>query len=271
MRRLGGRWLGWVPALLLVSVALAQQIGVIPPSGQWVTDLADLLTPAEERMLSRKLATYADTTSTQIVIVTLPTLNGVPAADYAVELGRRWGVGQKEYDNGVVILVAREEREVFIATGYGLEGAIPDALAGRIVRDIIVPRFRRGDFYGGLSAAVDAIIAAAQGEFQPPPRASEDRGVWVNWAALFVLLVVLLFFLSAMRSGGGPPRGRKGARYPYRVYRREPDFPPIIIWGGGFGGGGGWSSGGGWGGGGDFGGFSGGGGSFGGGGAGGHW
>nr|7TBR_A Chain A, TPM_phosphatase domain-containing protein [Rhodothermus marinus SG0.5JP17-172] len=143
------------------------QIEVIPPSGQWVTDLADLLTPAEERMLSRKLATYADTTSTQIVIVTLPTLNGVPAADYAVELGRRWGVGQKEYDNGVVILVAREEREVFIATGYGLEGAIPDALAGRIVRDIIVPRFRRGDFYGGLSAAVDAIIAAAQGEFQP--------------------------------------------------------------------------------------------------------
>ncbi len=256
-----------MPALLLASVALTQQIEVIPPSGQWVTDLADLLTPAEEQMLSRKLATYADTTSTQIVIVTLPTLNGIPAADYAVELGRRWGVGQKEYDNGVVILVAHEEREVFIATGYGLEGAIPDALVGRIVRDIIIPRFRRGDFYGGLSAAVDAIIAAAQGAFQPPPRAADNRGVWVNAATLFVLLVVLLFFLSAMRSGGGgPPRGRKAARYPYRVYRREPDFPPIIIWGGGFGRGGGWRSGGG-----GFGGFSGGGGSFGGGGAGGHW
>ncbi len=263
MRR-RSRWLGWTLGILLPLGALAQQIEVIPPSGKWVTDLADLLTPSEEQMLSRKLAAYADTTSTQIVIVTLPTLNGIPAADYAVELGRQWGVGQQEYDNGVVILVARKEREVFIATGYGLEGAIPDVLAGRIVRDIMVPRFRQGDFYGGLSAAVDAIIAAALGEFQPPARTADGRGGWGNLATLFVLLVVLLFFLSAARSSGGPPRGRKSARYPYRVYHRTHGLPPVIIWGSGSSGGGGWSGGG-------FGGFSGGGGSFGGGGAGGSW
>ncbi|SHK95674.1 TPM domain-containing protein [Rhodothermus profundi] len=269
MQRANG-WLGWLLGLLLGWGAFAQQIEVISPTGQWVTDLADLLTPAEEQMLSRKLATYADTTSTQIVIVTLPTLNGVPAADYAVALGRRWGVGQAEYDNGVVILVAREEREVFIATGYGLEGAIPDALAGRIVRDIIIPRFRQGDFYGGLSAAVDAIIAAAQGEFQPPERSGNERSLWDIGVTLFVLLVLLLFIMSASRGMEGPPRGRKRHRHPYRVYQRTSDFPPIIIWGGSMGSGGGWSSGGGWGGG-DWGGFSGGGGSFGGGGAGGHW
>jgi uncharacterized protein len=251
--------------LLLVPLAQAQRIEVIPPSGQWVTDQADLLTPAEERLLSQKLAAYADTTSTQIVIVTLPTLGGIPAADYAVELGRRWGVGQREYNNGIVILVAREEREVFIATGYGLEGAIPDALASRVVREVIVPRFRQGDFYGGLSAAVDALIAAAQGEYQAPPRAPGADSTGMAFALLFVFLIVLLFFLSAARSAGGPPRGSSPrVRSSYRVYRHRADFPPVIIWGGGFGGGGGGFGGG-------FGGFSGGGGSFGGGGAGGRW
>lgn len=259
------RWIGGLLALLCIPAAFAQSFEVISPSGQWVTDLAELLTPAEEQLLSRKLATYADTTSTQIVIVTLPTLNGIPAADYAVELGRRWGVGQKTYDNGVVILVARKEREIFIATGYGLEGALPDALVGRIVRDIMVPRFRQGDFYGGLSMAVDAIIAAVQGEFLPPPK-PDNRAFWVVAATLFALVVVLLFFLTAARSEGGrPSRRRQALRYPYRVYRRKPDVPPVILWGGGLSRGGGWSSGGRWGG------FSGGGGSFGGGGAGGHW
>lgn len=248
--------------LLLALVAQAQRIEVIPPSGQWVTDEADLLTPAEEQLLSQKLAAYADTTSTQIVIVTLPTLGGIPAADYAVELGRRWGVGQRAYNNGIVILVAREEREVFIATGYGLEGAVPDALASRIVREVVVPRFRQGDFYGGLSAAVDALIAAAQGEYQAPPRAPASQGTWMALALLFAFLIVLVFLLSAARNSGRPPgSGSQRVRSPYRSYRHHADFPPVIIWGGGGGGFGG----GGWGG------FSGGGGSFGGGGAGGRW
>ncbi|RMF57520.1 MAG: TPM domain-containing protein [Bacteroidetes bacterium] len=253
--------------MALAGPAAAQDLDVLPPSGRWVTDEADLLTPAEERLLTQKLAAYADTTSTQIVIVTLPSLDGVPAADYAVALGRRWGVGQQGQDNGVVILVSRDDRQVFIATGFGLEGAIPDAVAARIVRDILVPNFRQGRFYDGLSAAVDALIQAARGEFRAPPRSRPTSGPGPDLALVFILLIIAFFVLSALNNRGGPGGGR-------RRYRRRSVDPPIIIWGGGwddaFRSGGGGFGGGSFGGGG-FGGFSGGGGSFGGGGAGGSW
>jgi uncharacterized protein len=262
-------------SVLLLALALvgpARVVGqaprVIPPTGQWVTDLADMLSSAEERALSVRLATYADTTSTQIVIVTLPSLGGAAASDYAVELGRRWGVGQSGYDNGVVILISSDDRQMFIATGYGIEGAIPDAVASRIYRNILVPNFRQGRFFEGLSQAVDALILAAAGEFEAAPGKPESEGVNIALIAVFLILVVFIVIaLRDARSGGGggfPPPGR----------RRHYGEPPIIIWGGPGTGrrGGGWSSGGlgGFGGGG-FGGFGGGGGSFGGGGAGGGW
>ncbi|GIV57561.1 MAG: hypothetical protein KatS3mg042_0474 [Rhodothermaceae bacterium] len=213
--------------MALAGPAAAQDLDVLPPSGRWVTDEADLLTPAEERLLTQKLAAYADTTSTQIVIVTLPSLDGVPAADYAVALGRRWGVGQQGQDNGVVILVSRDDRQVFIATGFGLEGAIPDAVAARIVRDILVPNFRQGRFYDGLSAAVDALIQAARGEFRAPSRSRPTSGPGPDLALVFILLIIAFFVLSALNNRGGPGGGR-------RRYRRRSVDPPIIIWGGGW-------------------------------------
>jgi uncharacterized protein len=248
--------------LLLVAPIVLAQPQVISPTGQWVTDRAGLLTPAEARALSERLRSYADTTSTQIVIVTLPSLEGIPASEYAVELGRRWEVGQQGQDNGVVILVSRDDREVFIATGYGLEGAITDLQAGRIVRNVITPAFRQGQFYGGLSSAVDELIRAAKGEFRSTDRA-RSTGDGLDLATMFVLLIIVSFFLSAMRSGGGRGPGGK------RIRGRRYGSPPVVILGpgafgrGGFGGGGF--------GGGGFGGFSGGGGGFGGGGAGGRW
>ncbi len=273
MRKAHVRWIktGWIGCLLALSLAAAargQRIDVLPPSGQWVTDAGDLLSPSEERLLTRKLAGYADTTSTQIVVVTVPSLDGVPASDYAVELGRKWGVGQKGKDNGVVILVSRDDRKVFIATGFGLEGAIPDAVASRIVRNILIPNFRQGRYYDGLSAAVDALMRAARGEYtaERTPRGSRDGGP--NVTLIFILVIILFFVISAMRDKGG--KGGKGGRR--RTYRRH-GGPPIIIWGGGFGGrhGGGFGGGGFGGGGFGGGGFGGGGGSFGGGGAGGGW
>lgn len=255
-----------VGVLASLTAAHAQGIEVIPPSGEWVTDQADLLSSSEERLLSQKLAAYADTTSTQIVIVTLPSLDGVPAGDYAVELGREWGVGQEGHDNGAVILVSEGDREMFIATGYGLEGAIPDAVAARIVRNVMRPAFREGRFYAGLSEATDALIAAARGEFEASP-ATPARDEGVDAATVFVLIIIAYFVISGLRKGRrGPPGGR-------RSRRRRKDVPfPIIIWGGGgHGRGGGFGGFGGGSGGGGFGGFSGGGGSFGGGGAGGSW
>lgn len=269
VRRIKAGWIGCLLALSFAATAQGQRIDVLPPSGRWVTDAGDLLSPTEERLLSRKLSGYADTTSTQIVVVTVPSLNGVPASDYAVELGRKWGVGQKGKDNGVVILVSRDDRKVFIATGFGLEGAIPDAVAARIVRNILLPNFRQGRYYDGLSAAVDALMRAARGEYsaERTPRASRGVG-GPNFTLIFILLIILFFVISAMRDKGG--KGGKGGNgnRKRRTYRRH-GGPPIIIWGGGFGGrhGGGGFGGGGFGGGG----FGGGGGSFGGGGAGGGW
>ncbi len=256
--------------LLVAAPVRAQSVEVIPPSGRWVTDQGEFLAPAEETSLSRRLAQYADSTSTQIVIVTLQSLDGAAASDYAVELGRRWGVGQAGYNNGVVILVSREDRQMFIATGYGLEGAIPDAVASRIYRDILVPNFRQSRFYDGLSQAVDALILAATGEYVAP---AKDGGPDIDLALIVVLVILVVFIVIALRDSQGGD-DTTGFEPPSRRRRRHYGDPPIIILGGpGSGRRGGGMGGGGFGGfgGGGFGGFGGGGGSFGGGGAGGGW
>ena len=124
-------------------------------------DRAGLLAPAERQALNARLVAFDDSTSNQIVVVIVPTLGGADPSQFATELGQAWGVGQGAKDNGVVFLVSTEDREVFIATGFGLEGAIPDAVAGRIIRRIVVPSFRQGQFYAGISQAADALMAAA--------------------------------------------------------------------------------------------------------------
>lgn len=248
--------------LLPLGAVYAQgTVDVIRSTGRLVTDQADLLTSSEERRLTAKLTAYEDTTSTQIVVVTIPSLEGVPAAEYALALGRSWGVGQAGQDNGVVILVARDDREVRIETGYGLEGAIPDAVAARIYRNVMVPYFREGRFYEGISGAADLLIAAAAGEFTAEEAAPRHSGrPPIDPSALMGLFILAWFIISSIRR-------RKGGNDGGKRYRRHGYGPHFIVWGGGFGGSGGGLGGGGLGGG--FGGF--GGGGFGGGGAGGGW
>ncbi len=265
----------------LVGSTQAQSIDVIEPTGAWVTDNGAFLSDSEERMLSERLARYAAESSVQIVVVTLPSLGGVPAADYATELGRKWQVGAEGLDNGFVVLVSKEDRQVFIATGYGAEAAVPDAVAGRIVRNEIVPNFRAGRFYDGLSAAVDRLIEAASGEYPSQAVTSRRRGPNLAVIIFVILVVVVLLFVfigivSMINSDDDHDDGKDDGRR--RRRRRRSRRAPVIIWGGGHGGFGssrrrsGWSGGfGGSSGGSSFGGFSGGGGSFGGGGAGGSW
>lgn len=245
--------------LALPQTGSAQGFSVIPPSGKWVTDLGDMMSTSEEQRLATKLASYSDTTSTQIIVVTLQSLDGVPPGEYAVELGRSWRVGQEGQDNGVVILASKNDRKLFIATGYGLEGAIPDIIANRIIEDIMVPSFRQGRFYEGFSLAADALIEAARGEFSALP---DSGGGGLDPELVKVLIWIAIIAIIFISRSGGSGGGRR--------YRRRGNFP-VIVWGpsvGGssWGGGGGGSFGGG-----GFGGFSGGGGSFGGGGAGGGW
>jgi uncharacterized protein len=239
---------------------------VIAPTGDWVTDRAGLLSRNEVQSLSASLAGHEQTSSTQIVVVILPDLDGRDASSYAFELGETWGVGKEGVDNGIVLLVSVGDRKVFIATGYGVEGSVPDVIAGRIIREIITPNFRRGQYYQGLQTAVDALVEATGGQ-TPTQLARSPAGsldVRRLMFILFVIAVILIIFLAIRRMGSDddwpdrPRRRRSGSAWPY------------VIWGGGFSHGGGGGSGG-FGGGGGFGGFSGGGGSFGGGGAGGGW
>ena len=249
-----------VGACLLGRPAHAQRYDLPPRPDGPVLDQGEMLSSGEERQLARKLLAFTDTTSTAVVVVTLQSLNGAPISDYAVVLGREWGVGQEGTDNGVVLLVSRQDREMFIATGYGVEGALPDAIANRIVERVITPAFRQGQFYAGLDRGTDAIIQATKGEYEASETArsaSSDDGM--PMALLFTLLILAYFVgTSFFRGGGGGKKSR-------RSRRRHGDMPFIIWGGGGHGGGGGGFGGGG----GGFGGF--GGGSFGGGGAGGSW
>lgn len=240
--------------------------GVMRNTGRRVNDFAGILTTQEQSDLERKLYALEDSTGTQIVILAIPTLGGqMDPAMYATKIGEEWRAGQAGQDNGAVILVVKDDRQMFIATGKGLEGSVPDAIASRIVRNVLAPAFREGRFYDGLSEAIDVIALATKGEFVAPDdnaSGSSNAGGAIFCLILIVIFVVVLIIASRGNKGGG---GRR--------YRSSYGGPPVVIWGGGGGsGGGGWSSGGGGGGGGiDFGGFSGGGGSFGGGGAGGSW
>lgn len=264
--------------ILLLFVAVAAHAQQFPPLTGRVVDNANLLAPAEEAALTQKLEALERASSRQLVVATIPDLQGYPIEDYGYQLGRTWGIGQGEANNGIILLVAPNERRVRIEVGYGLEPIVTDALSSQIIRDQITPRFKAGDYAGGISAGVDALIQ----QLQAPPEEAEQRILAAqqneaqqassgNGGGSILPLIfwgfVILFVVLPMLRGGR--RGRK-----YR--RRGGDFP-VIIWGPGWGSGGSGGSGGGWGGGGfgggggGFGGFSGGGGSFGGGGASGGW
>jgi len=250
---------------LLSFAGIAQNIPPRPDPPRLVNDFAGELNATEIAELEKKLVDYNDSTSTQIAVVIVPTTGDYPIADYAFALGRQWGVGQEGKNNGIVILWASSDRKVFIATGYGMEGAIPDAIAKRIISQIIIPDFKNGMFYRGLNRGVDAIISYATGEYKADPRDGSDEGFPVGFIIFLIIFIVILIVISSGKGGGGKNRGRG--------YNAGPVFWPYTTysgrgrsagsWGGGFGGGGGFSGGGG------FGGF--GGGSFGGGGAGGSY
>ncbi len=223
---------------------------------QLVNDFANILTDRQKEALEEKLYTFDDSTSTQIAVVTIPDLGGYDISDYAVKLGRAWGVGGKEFNNGVVLLISKGDRKVNISTGYGVEGALPDVTCSHIINDRIVPYFKGGDYYGGIDNGVDAIIRATQGEYKAPEGYHKNKGLSAGRIIFLIILIIIFLSIFGRGGGGGTFMSRRG----YRGFTGPFIFPTG-------GGGGGWSGGGGSGGG--FGGF--GGGSFGGGGASGSW
>jgi uncharacterized protein len=252
--------------VLCSAIALGQRTPPRPSPPKLVNDLVGVLTPDQQAHLEEKLVAYDDSTSVQIVVVIVNTLDDYDPVDYAVKLGRDWGVGNKKTNNGVIFLMSMEpgKRKVFIAPGYGLEGAIPDITAKQIVDNEIIPQFKQDNYFRGISNGIDAIIKASTGEYKAP-EGYRNRGKGKGGSGGFIFIIILIIIFLIIGRGGG---GRGGGMMSRRGYRGIGSIPFIFFPGGGSGG---WSGGGGGssGGGGGFGGF--GGGSFGGGGAGGSW
>ena len=148
-----------VPAPKVEHATIAQPTSPTLVLAGWVTDAANLLTPAEEVTLSKRLAAFEARTGHQLVVVTVPTLNGQNVAKYSLALAIRWGIGRKGYNDGLMLLVAPNERKVRIEVGLGLERALPDALCAKILQDDVLPRFRDGDYPTGINAGVTALMS----------------------------------------------------------------------------------------------------------------
>ena len=274
--------------LFFVTTAWAQV--AVPPLTARVTDLTGTLTREQQAGLERMLQEFEARKGTQLAVLMVPTTAPEPIEQYALRVGEQWKIGRKKVDDGAILMVAKDDRALRIEVGYGLEGALNDATASRIIREVIVPRFREGDFYGGINAGLDRMMRVIDGEPLPAPARrspAQDGGVMQLLPVLLIAALVggsilrAIFgrFLGAAATGGVVGflawmlagvlavsllagvlafiftlGGSAGRRY-------YGGFP-----GGGIGfprGGGGWGGGGG--------GFRGGGGSFGGGGASGRW
>ncbi len=256
------------PLLFLVFLfqavcGMAQDFPPAPNPPRLVNDFTGTLSAEEVAQLEKKLLAYSDSTSTEVSIVLLGSVGQYDIADYTFQLGEQWGIGVKGKDNGILILAAMEDRKIFIAPGRGLEGAIPDALAKRIVTDMILPNFKMEAYYQGLDQATDMIFKLASGEYKADEVLSDgNSGGSILLILLLVFLFVILPLIKNRRDNNNHMGGRGGGV----------DFWTTLMLANMLGGGG-RSSGGSFGdfssGGGSFGGF--GGGSFGGGGAGGSW
>lgn len=234
----------------------AQEVPEPMKPARLVNDFATVLNRVELNKLEAMLVAFDDSTSTQIAVVTLPSLNGNQISDFATKLFEKWGIGGAEFNNGVLILLALEEREVWIETGYGVEDRLTDALARRIIEREMVPRFKQGDYAGGLHGAAKAVVQVLEGAYSSNGKQTKGEP---NGRGLFIIifLIIILVIIMNSRNGGGQSFSGKG-----RAGYQPPFFFPMgggSFGGGGFGGGGG----------GGFGGF--GGGMSGGGGAGGRW
>lgn len=249
---------------------LAQNIPVQPQPPRLVNDFADLLSQREEQSLELKLRYFNDSTSNQITVVTVNSLDGYDAASYAFELGEKWGIGQADFNNGVVILVkpktgSRDKGRAFIAVGYGLEPAIPDAIADRIVENEMIPHFRNNDFYRGLDDATTILMKLAAGEITAEGYNEQtSKSPLIGFLPIIIILIVFVLIRSTRNRSDG--MGRSNLPFWTALWlgssmgrSHSGSWNNFSGGGSGFGGGGGSS----------FGGF--GGGSFGGGGAGGSW
>jgi uncharacterized protein len=290
------RWLGLIAAGAALLFALAGSAAddvAVPPLKARVTDLTGTLSATEIQSLDSRLRDFERAKGSQIAVLMLPSTQPETIEQYSIRVAEAWKIGRARVDDGVILVVAKNDRALRIEVGRGLEGAIPDALAKRIVSEVITPRFKSGDFFGGIAAGSDALMKLIEGESLPAPQPRPGAAPTIDFQTIFWLFVALVVGDAIFKRIFGRVAGAavSGALVGAIVWFAAGVLVFAVIggligffitlvsgmsgggrggWtGGGWGGGGGWSGGGGFGGGG--GGFSGGGGDFGGGGASGKW
>ena len=261
--------------ILYGGILLAQEIP--PKSTTLVTDYTNTLALQDKAALENKLVAFNDSTSTQIAVVVIKSTGNYDIAQYAVALGRKWGIGQKGINNGIVVLVALNDRKVTIQTGYGAEAAVPDAITSQIIENDIKPNFKANNYYAGLDAATSSLMLYMKGQYKASQQTTQqvnnennDGGGGGIGIVVFIVIVVLIIVFRNIGGGGGQIIDRRGGASPFWWFLMGSALGGGFndndrgSGGGGFGGGGGSDSGGG-----GFGGF--GGGDFGGGGSSGSW
>lgn len=170
-----------------------------------VTDLAGMLTRQEISSLENKLKNYENTSSNEVAILIIESLEGEILESYSIKVAQKWGIGQKDKNNGVLLLISKNDRKMRLEIGYGLEGVLTDAMSGRIIDGTITPRFKDGDFYGGISDGVEMIIKVCEGEFTAEDLANETKFMVVFFIS--IVIVFLISLIGAFNSGAGAITG----------------------------------------------------------------
>lgn len=186
-------------------------------SNTLVTDYTNTLSPDNKQQLERKLVAYNDSTSTQIAVVILKSTGNYDINDYAQQLLRKWGIGQKDKNNGILVVVALGDRKVSIQTGYGAEGAVPDILTQQIIRNDLTPHFKQGDYYGGLDAGTTNLIKAMKGEYKAETKPKKQGNGGASGFIVLIIIVVIIALIFRRRGGGGGGQiiGRRGGASPF--------------------------------------------------------
>jgi uncharacterized protein len=205
------KWLVTILVLLLTHIGWSQFKIPEKPTGRNQTslyDYANLLDATQKRELEQRLINYADTTSNQIVIAIIPSLEGENIGTLTPQWAHEWGVGYKGNDNGVFILLAVNERKIWISPGYGLEHILTAGINGEIIRNVIIPNFKRGDYYQGLYDGTNALMELFSGTYKAKSKTQDDFPA----GAILFFAILILFLLFAFFSKGGKGGGNSGNR-----------------------------------------------------------
>ena len=178
---------------ILDSVAIGTYQKPGTPTG-FVNDFAGMLTTEQKQSLETKISNFKNDTSNELSVVTIPNLGGDTIENFAVKLFQDWGIGNKNKNNGILLLIARDDRQMRIEVGYGLEGALTDAQSFWIIRNVLKPSFQKGDYYGGINGGVEGIILITKGEFAPDTNSTKNTGFSANFV-FFLLWVSWIFFV----------------------------------------------------------------------------